>query len=541
MFTDAPEARFVGCLLLFLATMTLVAESRHLGLLWVGVEATTLASAPLIYFHRHHRSLEATWKYLLICSVGIALALQGNFFLAVAARGAPEVHLTIEHLLSGSRQLDPLWLKAAFLMFLVGYGTKMGLAPMHTWLPDAHSEAPSVISALLSGALLNCAFLGILRIHAIMGAAGLGGFSSQLLIGLGMLSMAVAAVFIIEQADFKRMLAYSSVEHMGILSLGAGLGGVAGMGSLLHMVNHSFTKAMLFLLAGNILAAYRTKSTRQVRGLLQTLPLTGPLWVAGFLAIAGSPPFGLFVSELIILKGALQGGHVWVAAAYLTALGVIFVGMARSVLQMAYGATEGTAPRPARVPGGLGRAAAHGAGGDGADPGSLHAGLAPKSADRRGAGSGGSLMRSALSIYNAQAVRIADCPTLSIEAFTAAVVEEVPGRARLVALLAAPWPDGSMRLLAVLAGLSDDTLSLLACPVGNEYPSLTPSVTQAHWFEREIAEVWGIQPLGHPWLKPIRFQASAAGAQGAPIGVTDFFYMRGKKCTKSRSGPCTPG
>ena len=349
LFTDAPEARFVGCLPLFLATMTLVAESRHLGLLWVGVEATTLASAPLIYFHRHHRSLEATWKYLLICSVGIALALQGNFFLAVAAKGTPEVHLTIEHLMAGSRQLDPLWLKAAFLLLLVGYGTKMGLAPMHTWLPDAHSEAPSVVSALLSGALLNCAFLGILRVHALMGAAGLGDFSSQLLIGLGLVSMAVAAVFIIEQADFKRMLAYSSVEHMGILSLGAGLGGLAGMGSMLHMVNHSFTKAMLFLLAGNILAAYRTKSTRQVRGLLQALPLTGPLWLAGFLAIAGSPPFGLFVSELIILKGALQGGHVLVATAYLLALGVIFAAMARSVLQMAYGTPEGAVPGPART------------------------------------------------------------------------------------------------------------------------------------------------------------------------------------------------
>jgi hydrogenase-4 component F len=340
LFTDAPEARFVGCLLLFLATMTLVAQARHLGLLWVGVEATTLASAPLIYFHRHHRSLEATWKYLLICSVGIALALQGNFFLAVAARGSAEVHLTIEHLLSRAGQLDPLWLKASFLFLLVGYGTKMGLAPMHTWLPDAHSEAPSVVSALLSGALLNCAFLGILRVHALMAAAGLAEFSGQLLTGFGLLSMVIAAVFIIEQADFKRMLAYSSVEHMGVLSLGAGLGGLAGMGSMLHMVNHSFAKAMLFLLAGNILSAYRTKSTRQVRGLLKALPATGPLWMAGFLAIAGSPPFGLFVSELIILKGALQEGRFLIAGGYLLALGIIFVAMARIVLQMAYGTPE---------------------------------------------------------------------------------------------------------------------------------------------------------------------------------------------------------
>ena len=148
--------------------MTLVIVSRHLGLLWVGVEATTLASAPLIYFHRNPRSLEATWKYLLICSVGIALALLGNFFIAVAAKsyGGPSIRLTIDDLSANAQSLDPLWLKAAFLFFLVGYGTKMGLAPLHTWLPDAHSEAPSVVSALLSGALLNCAFLAILRAHS---------------------------------------------------------------------------------------------------------------------------------------------------------------------------------------------------------------------------------------------------------------------------------------------------------------------------------------------------------------------------------------
>ncbi|HBO42841.1 MAG TPA: NADH dehydrogenase FAD-containing subunit, partial [Planctomycetaceae bacterium] len=216
-FVNFPEAVFVGCLLLFLATMTLVSVSRHLGLMWVGVEATTLASAPLIYFHRHHRSLEATWKYLLICSVGIALALLGNFFVAVAARSADGavIHLTVDHLIAHADRLNPLWLKAAFLLFLVGYGTKMGLAPLHTWLPDAHSEAPSVVSALLSGALLNCAFLTILRAHSLLSAAGLAAFSADLLVLFGLISMGVAAVFILGQSDFKRMLAYSSVEHMG--------------------------------------------------------------------------------------------------------------------------------------------------------------------------------------------------------------------------------------------------------------------------------------------------------------------------------------
>ena len=334
-----PEAVFAGCLLLFLATMTLVSVSRHLGLMWVGVEATTLASAPLIYFHRHHRSLEATWKYLLICSVGIALALLGNFFVAVAARsaGGPMIHLTIDDLVAHAGSLNPLWLKAAFLFFLVGYGTKMGLAPLHTWLPDAHSEAPSVVSALLSGALLNCAFLTILRAHSLLSAAGLAGFSSDLLVLFGLISMAVAAVFILGQADFKRMLAYSSVEHMGILSLGIGIGGVATFGAMLHAVNHSLTKAMLFLAAGNILALYRTKSTIRVRGVLRTLPATGVLWLAGFLAIVGSPPFGPFLSELTILKGVLDAGRPLVAVAYLSALAIVFVGMATIFLRMAYG------------------------------------------------------------------------------------------------------------------------------------------------------------------------------------------------------------
>ena len=345
LFDNAPEATFTGCLLLFLATMTLASVSQPFGLLWVAIEATTLASAPLIYFHRHHRSLEATWKYLLICSVGIALALLGNFFLAVAASPPREAQLplVLPALIAGSPQLQVVWLKAAFLLFLVGYGTKAGLAPLHTWLPDAHSEAPSVVSALLSGALLNCALLGILRAQQVCAAAGEAAFGRELLVGFGLLSMAVAAVFIPGQTDFKRMLAYSSVEHMGILALGIGLGGRGTFGALLHAVSHSFTKAMLFLVAGNILAAYQSKSTEHVRGVMRTLPTSGMLWMLGLFAITGSPPFGPFVSEFIILKEALDQGRTLVAIAYLGLLAVIFVGMATTVLEMAQGARVGTA------------------------------------------------------------------------------------------------------------------------------------------------------------------------------------------------------
>ncbi len=351
LFTNAPEATFTACLLLFLAAMTLVTVSQRFGLLWVAIEATTLASAPLIYFHRHHRSLEATWKYLLICSVGIALALLGNFFLAVAASppgGAP-IPLVLDDLIHSASHLNAPWLKAAFLLFFVGYGTKMGLAPLHTWLPDAHSEAPSVVSALLSGALLNCAFLGILRVQQVCVAAGLAAFGQELFVAFGILSMAVAAVFIAGQADFKRMLAYSSVEHMGILSLGVGLGGAATFGALLHAVNHSLTKAMLFLVAGNILAAYQSKSTAEVRGVAHVLPVSGVLWIAGLFAITGSPPFGPFLSELTILTAALDQGRTAIAIAYLLLLALIFVGMMTAMLRMAHGTAS--APRTgARIP-----------------------------------------------------------------------------------------------------------------------------------------------------------------------------------------------
>ncbi|OAI53559.1 NADH dehydrogenase [Planctomycetaceae bacterium SCGC AG-212-F19] len=346
-----PEAVFVGCLLLFLAAMTLVTVSQQFGLLWVAVEATTLASAPMIYFHKHHRSLEATWKYLLICSVGIALALLGTFLLAAAAAepGRHGIPLIVGELVQHGKRLHVPTLKAAFLFFLVGYGTKMGLAPLHTWLPDAHSESPSLVSALLSGALLNCAFLAILRVFVVCVAAGQAAFAQELLVGFGLLSMGVAAVFIIGQADFKRMLAYSSVEHMGILALGVGLGGAGFFGSMLHAVNHSLTKAALFLVAGNILAVYQTKETGKVTGLRRLLPVSGALWLAGFFAITGSPPFGPFLSEFTILRAALVQGRGLVAVGYLAMLALIFIGMATIVLRMYQGAPNlpGTTPTAA--------------------------------------------------------------------------------------------------------------------------------------------------------------------------------------------------
>jgi hydrogenase-4 component F len=228
LFKNEPESVCTGGILLLLAAMTLAILSRHLALQWVAIEATTLASAPLIYYHQNRRSLEAAWKYLILCSVGIAVALLGIFFLRMTIQDGSH-DLTLAALLERAGTLNHRWLSTAFIFMLVGYGTKMGLAPLHTWLPDAHSEAPSPVSAMLSGALLNCAFLGILRMQQICAAAGMASFGGDLLILFGLLHGTGA--FILRQTDSKRMLAYSSVEHMGILYSGRRLGGLGLFGS----------------------------------------------------------------------------------------------------------------------------------------------------------------------------------------------------------------------------------------------------------------------------------------------------------------------
>ena len=338
-FTNVPEAVFIACLLLFLGTAVLVSVSNHLGLLWAAIEGTTLACAPLIYFHRTAPSLEATWKYLIICSVGIAFALLGNFLLDVAWQvpGRPHVGMTMREMLADPVGVNPAWFKAAFIFIFIGYGAKTGLAPMHSWLPDAHSEAPSPISALLSGVLLNCALLGILRLHQLSLAAGFGEFSQELFVLFGLFSMVIAALFIVGQGDYKRMLAYSSVEHMGVILLGIGIGGLGAQGGLLQLICHSLTKAALFMLAGNILAAYHTKVVVLISGVGRVLPWTGALWLAGFFAMAGCPPFGIFASEFTILRALLQDGFNLAALVYLLSLAFIFVGLAWACLRMYQG------------------------------------------------------------------------------------------------------------------------------------------------------------------------------------------------------------
>jgi hydrogenase-4 component F len=335
---DRPNRVFCASLFTMLGMMTLVTLSHHLGLMWVAMEATTLMSAPTIYFNHNARSLEATWKYLLIGSVGIALALLGSFFLAYSAIKADlESTLLFGQLIQIAPKLSPQWLHAAFVLLFIGYGTKMGLAPMHTWKPDAYGEAPGIVGTLLAGGVTSCAFLAILRVYQICRAGSEAEFAREIMIFLGLLSMAVAAVFMARQRDFKRMLAYSSVEHMGILVLGVGIGGLAVYGALLHLINNGLTKGVLFLSAGNIHRAYGSKVTDDVRGAIQRVPLSGALFLAGFLAITGSPPFGPFVSEFTIVNAAIGSGQYLVGGLFLLLLGIVFIGMGSTVLAVVQG------------------------------------------------------------------------------------------------------------------------------------------------------------------------------------------------------------
>lgn len=327
-----------SCLMLSLGMMSMIILSHHLGLMWVAMEATTLISAPGLYFNHNSRSIEATWKFLLICSVGIALALLGSLMLAYSAVYAGlESTLMFDDLVAQAPKLSIPWLQSAFIFLLVGYGTKMGLAPMHTWKPDAYGEAPGMIGALLAGGMTNCAFLAILRFVHISHAANQGEFAQRLLVFMGLLSMGLAATFMVRQRDFKRMLAYSSVEHMGILVFGIGIGGAATWAALLHVINNGLTKGVLFLSAGNIHRVYASKLSVDVRGAMRRLPLSGSLFLFGFLAITGTPPFAPFVSEFTLLSSTVREGHLVSGTLFAFFLLVIFIGYGATVTSMVFG------------------------------------------------------------------------------------------------------------------------------------------------------------------------------------------------------------
>jgi hydrogenase-4 component F len=251
-------------------------------------------------------------------------------------------------MIASAAYLDAEWLKLAFVFIAIGFGTKMGLAPMHSWKPDTYSQAPSLVAGLMAGALTSCAFLGLARVCAISFAAGLGDFVRPVLIGFGLLSLLIAAAFIITQRDVKRLLAYSSVEHMGLLVIGVGVGGAGAYGAVLHSLNNGLAKCLLFLAVGNVVLAYGTSSVLNIRGLVSAVPRTAVLLVVGLVAVTGSPPFGLFISEFSILSGAFAGHFAWVGALTIFLLVVIFVGMGKMILDMVYGAPHPADPAKPR-------------------------------------------------------------------------------------------------------------------------------------------------------------------------------------------------
>ncbi|WP_321991302.1 proton-conducting transporter membrane subunit [Marispirochaeta aestuarii] len=336
---------FVVCLLLFLTVATVVTWSRHFGVTWIAIEATTLVTAPLIYFNHNKLSIEATWKYLMVSSVGIALALLGTFFIAYAMREAGIVpSFAFDSVISAAPRMDRTWFRAGFVLLLVGYGTKMGIAPMHTWKPDAYGEAPGIVGTVLAGGVTSLAFLAFVRVYQVMVAAGESPVLGRYLTAIGLFSMAVAGVLMIGQKDFKRMLAYSSVEHMGILMFGLGIGVPALFGMLLHVMMNALTKGVLFLSAGNIRRAYGSKSIDTVSGALRAVPVSASVFIAGFFAVVASPPFGPFRSEFAILSGAIHEGRISSVMLFLLFLLIVFLGMGKTVLSMMLGEPSSNAP-----------------------------------------------------------------------------------------------------------------------------------------------------------------------------------------------------
>jgi hydrogenase-4 component F len=310
-------------------------------MMWVAVEATTLGSAFLIGIYGRQASLEAAWKYVIICTVGVAFGLYGTILVysdAFNVMKVPGSAVLWTEIVKNTQALDPSLIKMAFIFVLVGFGTKAGLFPMHTWLPDAHSEAPSPISALLSGVLLNCALLIVFRFATISNLVLGPEFAQTLFLVFGTLSIAAAVFFMYVQRDIKRLLAYSTMENIGLIVLAFGLGGPAGIfAGLLQAINHSLVKAFMFCMTGNILIKYRSRDLDQVKGVLQAIPVTGGLLIVGAFALVGIPPFNIFVSKFFIVAAGLGTGHLWLMILCLLLLMVVFATFFRMIASTVFG------------------------------------------------------------------------------------------------------------------------------------------------------------------------------------------------------------
>jgi len=329
--------RYYVLLNLFLLAMFFAVTSSNPIFTWISIEATTLSTAFLISFYNKPNAIEAAWKYLIINSIGLLLGFFGTLLFFTSMIGVKEPGFaTWNTLLSHASHFDPTIAKIAFVFVLIGYGTKVGLAPMHTWLPDAHSKAPVPISALLSGVLLNVAFIAIIRFKVIADASIGEAFSQKLFIIFGLLSILIAALIIFTQKNYKRLLAYSSIENMGIAALGFGMGGLGIFAAILHMIYHSLLKSALFLTAGNVFLKYSSTKIADIRGMISVIPVTGILFLIGLFAITGTPPSGIFFTKLFILTAGIKSHPaVTIVAIFLVAL--LFVGFLKHAVAMIFG------------------------------------------------------------------------------------------------------------------------------------------------------------------------------------------------------------
>lgn len=334
-FSAKKMMHYSTMILIFVLSMTGGILANNLGLAWIFIEGTTLASAYLIYFNKTKHSIEAAWKYVFICSIGIALAFVGIILLTIATGNLNS--LNYNDLLNNAPAFSKFWLNISFVFILFGIGTKMGLAPVHFWLPDAHAEAPSPISALLSATLLNCAFLVILNVYKVMLSANCVAYARTLLLVMGFLSLFITSVFLYHTKNYKRMLAYSSIENMGILAICASLGGVAYYALIVHLIGHSLIKASFFLTSGNVLELFETKRIKSVRGLILVDKKTSWLWILSFLGICAFPPSILFISEFLVVKTFIIQKHYFLCALFLLLLTIVLFAMGRVVIKMVYG------------------------------------------------------------------------------------------------------------------------------------------------------------------------------------------------------------
>jgi hydrogenase-4 component F len=348
--TVAKLRKYYALTPLFVFSMALVVLSNNMGIMWVAIEGTTLTTIFLVTFYGRATSLEAAWKYAIIGGVGLSMALFGTILTYYSAQRVLETEslaaLNWSVLVTQAAQFDKSTMRLAFIFILLGYGTKAGLAPMHTWKPDVYSEAPVPVAAMLAAALLNCALYGLVR-FIILASRCLGTeFPSQLTILFGLLSMGIAVPFILAQRSFRRLLAYSSIDHGGIMMLGLGFGGPLGaLGMMLHMTFHSITKPLLFFCAGNVQQHLKTDQFRRMGGgLIHSMPVTGTSFMLAMLAVTGSPPFSIFQSEFTILRAAFDGGHLAPAIAFVVFLVAIFSGFLVHIARMVLGPDPGYEP-----------------------------------------------------------------------------------------------------------------------------------------------------------------------------------------------------